>query len=144
MQTDLGNILESKGTAVRTVDPACTVSDAVKAMADEGIGALPVVDYGILVGIFSERDVLIRLVNNRLDPDATAVAEVMSKNPVTGTRGMTLFEAMELMSAKRFRHLPIVHGDKLIGIVSMRDITARIIHDQRQSIEVMIRARVSA
>jgi CBS domain-containing protein len=143
MQTDLGDILASKGAAVRTVEPTCTVARAVRAMAEEGIGALPVVDCGVLVGIFSERDVLIRLVNNRLDPDATMVAEVMSKNPVTGTRGMTLFEAMELMSAKRFRHLPIVQGDTLIGIVSMRDITARIISDQRESIEVMIRARVN-
>jgi CBS domain-containing protein len=140
MLANLGDILKSKRTALRTIGSADTVTTAVNAMAEQSIGALPVIDNGVLVGIFSERDVLKRLVNNRLDPDTTKVAEVMSPNPVTATREMKVFEAMRLMDAKQFRHLPVVEGGRLISIVSMRDIAARIISDQEESMNLMINA----
>lgn len=140
MPATLGDILKSKTTKIRTVTPADTVASAVNEMAELNIGALPVVDNGRLVGIVSERDVLKRIVKDRLDPDATKVAEVMSADPVTGTPRMRVFEAMRIMSAKRFRHLPIVEGDRLVSMVSMGDVTARIIADQGESIDSMIRA----
>jgi CBS domain-containing protein len=140
MLANLGDILKSRGTALRTIGSADTVTTAVNAMAEQSIGALPVVDNGILVGIFSERDVLKRLVKHRLDPEKTKVAEVMSPNPVTATRGMNVFEAMRLMNVKQFRHLPVVEGGKLLSIVSMRDIAALIISDQEESMNLMINA----
>ena len=140
MLATLGDILKSKGTTVKTVTSADSVASAVDEMAGSNIGALPVVDGGRLVGILSERDVLNRIVKNRLDPDTTKVADVMSADPVTGTPGMKVFEALRIMSAKRFRHLPIVEGDRLVSMVSMGDVTARVIADQGESIDSMIRA----
>lgn len=140
MLSNLGDVLKSKRSAVRTVGSKETVTAAVNAMAEQSIGALPVVDNGGLVGIVSERDVLKRLVNNRLDPDTTKVTDVMSANPVTATRPMQVLEAMRLMSSKQFRHLPIVEDGKLIGIVSLRDITDRIISEQGENMNSMINA----
>lgn len=140
MLTTISDILQSKGAMVQTTRSTDTLTTAVNQMAKLNIGALPVVDNDRLVGILSERDVLTRVVNHRLNSDAAKVADVMSPNPISIQPGMRIFEAMQLMSKKRFRHLPITEGGRLIGMVSMGDVTAQIIADQNESLNRMIGA----
>lgn len=140
MLATISDILKSKGMAVRTTCSTDTLTMAVNQMTKLNIGALPVVDDDRLVGILSERDILTKVVNHRLNLDTTKVAEVMSPNPISVQPGARVIETMQLMSKKRFRHLPIVENGQLIGMVSMGDITARIIADQDDSLNRMIGA----
>ena len=106
-----------------TVYPDETVWDAVVRMDKLGIGALPVVDRdGRLVGIFTERDLLRRVVAKRRDPEKTLIREVMTPNPVYATPDDTVEEAKRLMAKVKARHLPIVENGRLVGIVSIKDI----------------------
>jgi len=106
-----------------TVRPDDTVWDAVVKMDELGIGALPVVDdEGRLVGIFTERDLLRRVVAKRRDPERTLIREVMTPDPVYATPDDTLEDAKRLMARVKSRHLPIVEGGRLVGIISIRDI----------------------
>jgi signal-transduction protein with cAMP-binding, CBS, and nucleotidyltransferase domain len=109
-------------------------------MAELNIGALPVVDDGRLVGIFSERDVLRRIVGRGMDLNSIPVSEVMTSDPVSSPPSLRVFEAMRVMSDRKFRHLPVVDGNRLIGMVSMGDVTARVISEQSDSIRSMVRA----
>ncbi|MCE4624374.1 MAG: CBS domain-containing protein [Desulfurococcales archaeon] len=101
-----------------------TVMDAVMRMAELSIGALPVVDEsGRLVGIFTERDLLKRVVAKGLDPRETRIEEVMTPNPVTVSPDDTVEEALRIMKKIKARHLPVVDREgKLVGIVSIKDI----------------------
>jgi CBS domain-containing protein len=119
----LRTLLKSKGRTVHTVSPEATVLDAVRKMNHERIGALLVMKDDELVGIFTERDVLIRVVDQARDPAATRVAEVMTGNPVVVTAAATINEAMAVVSEKRCRHLPVVDEGKLLGLVSAGDLT---------------------
>jgi len=106
-----------------TVKPDDTVWDAVVKMDQLGIGALPVVDdEGRLVGIFTERDLLRRVVAKKRDPDKTLIREVMTPNPVYATPEDSLEEAKRLMAKVKARHLPIVVEGRLVGIISIKDI----------------------
>jgi CBS domain-containing protein len=119
----LRTLLKSKGRAVHTVSPESTVLDAVRKMNHERIGALLVMSHDELVGIFTERDVLTRVVDQVRDPSATRVAEVMTSQPVVVTAAATINEAMAIVSEKRCRHLPVVDEGKLVGLVSAGDLT---------------------
>ncbi len=138
MLDPIGNLLKAKGHAVHTVTPLEKVSVAVRKMAQSEIGALPVIEHGKLVGIFSERDVLMRIVDRGLDPDATPVADVMTPSPKSVTSSQDVREAMRVMSKGRFRHLPVVDGDVLVGLISIRDAMAWVIRDQEQVIDELI------
>ncbi len=107
-----------------TARPDEPVIAAVLRMAELGIGALPVVDEsGRLVGIFTERDLLVRVVAKRLDPEKVLVGTVMTPNPVTIGPNEPVEEALRIMNKIRARHLPVVdENGRLIGIVSIRDI----------------------
>jgi CBS domain-containing protein len=104
-----------------SADPDMTVSEAARLMAAEKIGALPVLRDGRLIGIFSERDAVIRVLAPDLDPDTTLVAQVMTADPVTINGRRTLRHAMRLMHDGHFRHVPVVEDGNVIGIVSVRD-----------------------
>jgi CBS domain-containing protein len=97
-----------------------------------------VIEHGKLVGIFSERDVLIRIVDQGLNPDTTPVADVMTPSPKSITSSQEVREAMRLMSKGRFRHLPVVDGDALVGLISIRDAMEWVIRDQEQVIDELI------
>jgi len=99
-----------------------TVHAAVDLMAERRIGAVPVVDKGRLVGIFTERDVVTRVVRGSHDPQETTLGTVMTPDPETLAPGDTVREALDLMQEGHFRHLPVLDGDRLIGIVSIRDL----------------------
>ncbi len=136
MQTPLSQILEKKGAEIFDVTSATTVTDAVRKMNSHGIGCLLVLDGGRTVGIFTERDVLTRVIEPGLDPAGTAVGDVMTKNPVSIDHAATLEEAMAVMRTRRFRHLAVTgEGGKLCGMLSINDLTGWLVEDRQHEIE---------
>lgn len=111
-------------TNIVTVKPQSTVWEAVVKMDKLGIGALPVVDeYGKLVGIFTERDLLRRVVARKKDPETTLIRDVMTPSPLTVSPDEPIEVAKQLMAKIKARHLPVVDSEgRLIGIVSIKDI----------------------
>ncbi len=101
---------------------ATTVREAASAMAQRRIGAVPIVEDGKLLGIFTERDVITRVVAPGRNPDTTPLGEVMTENPDTVKSSDSVVHALELMNTRRYRHLPVVDQGKLVGIVSIRDL----------------------
>lgn len=120
----ISDVLARKGTEVATTAPDATVLDAANLMNERRIGALCVVRGVDLVGVFTERDILTRVVSARLDPATTKVADVMTSPVITcGPRGET-DDCAAVMSHKRIRHLPVMDGGKLVGMVSTGDLMA--------------------
>ena len=109
-----------------TLAPQTTVREAAKLMTERKIGAIMVVESGRLVGIFSERDVLGRVVARGLDPDKTSLRETMTPNPLTVGPEDSPSAALEMMAQRGFRHLPVVEGERIVGMVSIRDLYAAI------------------
>ncbi len=103
-----------------------TVLETVRAMVERNIGAVPVLHSGKLVGIFSERDLMRRVVAEGRDPRSTCMAEVMTDDPLTVNVDEDIEGCMVLMRRHNFRHLPVCHEGHLVGIVSLRDI---LLHD---------------
>ncbi len=109
-------------TDVITVEPTTTVLQAAERMTDHHLGALVVVSDGKLTGMFTERDVLDRVVSAGLDPSETPVAEVATKNPVSVRPESTVLDCYKLFKTRSFRHLPVVDGEgKPVGVLSVRD-----------------------
>lgn len=123
MNTPISAILERKGSAVFSVSPQATIAAAVAEMNRNRVGSVLVLDDGQLAGIFTERDVLRRVVGAGLDPERVRVAEVMSTGIITITRGATVEDTMKLFTEKRCRHLPVVENGRLLGTISIGDIT---------------------
>ncbi len=117
-----------------------TVHDAILFMASKNIGAVVIVDNlqsKRLRGIFSERDLMKRVVLEGLDPKKTKIDDVMTKNVAVGNAGEAYDACLETMRKIRSRHLPIVDGEKLIGMVSMRDLMEEKIADGTEEIRMM-------
>ena len=110
---------------VYSVDTTTTVLEAARFMKEHNIGALPVLRDGTLAGIFSERDIMNRVVAVGRTPGTTTVAEVMTANPRAVPVDETVEECLFIMREFGFRHLPIVDGNELKGLVSLRDILIR-------------------
>lgn len=106
--------------------PQQSVQEAAEMMSDRRIGAAMVVDQGRLVGIFSERDLLTRVVAQGRNPATTKVADVMTLDPHTLPPDASPREALQIMEKGKFRHLPIVDGDEIIAIISIRDLFAAV------------------
>ena len=123
MEHLLKAILDFKGSAVHTIAPETTVLDAVGRMNEKGVGALLVTDGDQPVGMFTERDVLRRVVDVRRDPSSTKVAEVMSRELVVVHPEVTVEEAMAIMTERRCRHLPVIQDDDIVGMVSIGDLS---------------------
>ena len=123
MDAKLSILLQDKGSEVQTVKPDDSVLDAVRRMNEVGIGSLLVMNGDELVGIFTERDVLRRVVDSGLDPAATRVAKVMTRDLVTVGPAMTVGEAMAVVTQRRCRHLPVCEEGRLLGVVSSGDLT---------------------
>jgi CBS domain-containing protein len=134
MNTRIRDILRRKGEDVYAVGPLATVIDAVSAMNDHRVGSVLVCEAGFPVGIFSERDVLVRVVAAHCDPRQTLVRDVMTTRLYTAAPDDTLMEVMRLMTERRFRHVPVMEGDLLIGLVSIGDLTKATQHDLRQEV----------
>lgn len=127
-------ILSRKGSDVMTADPRTTVLEAARLMNSEGIGALPVVEAGVLVGIFTERDLMRRVVAQELDPRQVPIGQVMTRDPYTTTVEASVEECAALMTARRIRHLPVMGAEGLRGIVTIGDLLAFQIADQADTI----------
>lgn len=111
-----------KDRKVYSIDAARTVLDAARFMMEHNVGALPVLRNGDLVGILSERDIMNRVVAVGRTPGTTAVSEVMTANPRAVPADETIEECLFIMREFGFRHLPIVDGKDLKGLVSLRDV----------------------
>lgn len=128
------HVLQSKPSEFWTIGPDATVYQALELLADKDIGALPVVADGNLIGMFSERDYARKVILMGKTSQTTTVGELMSR-PVFSVGPQDSIEScMRLMTEKRIRHLPVMEGDRLAGIVSMRDLMAAIIDDQQSMI----------
>ncbi|MFM7346191.1 MAG: CBS domain-containing protein [Tagaea sp.] len=118
--------------SLATLEPSATVLEAARMMAYLRIGALLIVEDEKLVGIFSERDALMRVLAKELDPATTTLGQVMTADPITIAPDATVQQALDIMAEKGFRHLPVLDGDKIVAIVSIRDLY-RSVKDQMET-----------
>jgi CBS domain-containing protein len=116
------NLLEGKSQPPLTIAPEATVQDALEIMASKRISSLPVMRGTDLVGILSERDYIRRAVPKRVAPWDIRVREIMTETVVCVTPNHTIRDCMELMMSHRFRHLPVVDGKLLVGMISISDL----------------------
>ena len=128
-------LLDEKGRDVFSVSPETTVFDAAKTMADRHIGALLVVGDDKPVGIFTERDILARVLLECKDARTMKVGEAMTKDPVVIGRDTSVKEAMAIMTERRCRHLPVIEDETLVGLVSIGDCTRWVSRDQDYTIK---------
>ena len=115
-------VLRSKGSAVETIGANSTLFDAVRKLGENRIGALPVVDGGRIAGIMSERDVIYCLKDHGPEALEWPVEKVMSSPAITAAPDTDVLAALALMTQKRIRHLPVVEGGEIRGIVSIGDL----------------------
>ncbi|MEL7367275.1 MAG: CBS domain-containing protein [Myxococcota bacterium] len=116
-------MLKHKGSIVHSVSSDSTVRDAVRLMNRQRIGAVLVIDQGQLAGIFTERDVLVRVVDAERDPRTTIIADVMTAKVTTVSPEMRVSEALRLVTEQRMRHLPVMEGRRLLGLISLTDLS---------------------
>ena len=135
--TTLKILLKGKGHDVWSVHPDDTVLDAIKMLAEKDIGALIVIKDDKPVGIFTERDYARNVYLKGKSSLDTAVRDVMVAPVICVKPDQTVDECMALMTAKRFRHLPIMDGDELVGMVSIGDLVKSVIAEQQFTIEQM-------
>jgi CBS domain-containing protein len=132
------DILVTKGSHVQSIGPRACVLDAAVLMNEHKIGCLVVLDAGRVVGMFSERDILQRVVVTRRDPAQTLVADVMTGEVVCCRPHTSLDEARGVIKNRRIRHLPVLDdGDQLCGLISIGDLNAHAMHDHESTIHVM-------
>ena len=135
-------MLKHKGHDVVAVHPGDTVAEVIRVLAEHRIGAVVVLDTaGQLQGVLSERDIVTALAESGTEALGLAAAQLMTREVVTATRAMTVPEAMQLMTARRFRHLPVVENGRLLGIISIGDVVkARIMaqEDEVQSLRAYV------
>lgn len=123
-------LLLSKSRDIWSVTPETTVYDAIKLMAEKDIGAVMVLEQGQLVGIMSERDYLQKVVLHGHSSKETLVGDIMTKRILYVRPEQTIDECMALMTEKHLRHLPVLDDGRLVGVVSMRDVIAKVIADK--------------
>jgi len=121
-----------KNRQTHTVQDEQTVFEAARFMVERNIGAVPVLRDGKLVGIFSERDIMKRVVAQAHDPRTTKVSDIMTKDPVTVTPESSDEECMRLMRDHNCRHLPICEDKKLWGLISLRDLLAHHVEEKEE------------
>lgn len=118
------DLLVRKGTVVVSIAPSHTVLDAAHLMNDKGIGGVVVLDEGRLVGIFTERDIMRRVVAAGRDPKLTLISDVMTTDCLTITDDVQIPVCRAMMSTRRIRHLPVMKDGGLVGVVTSGDILA--------------------
>jgi len=124
--------------AIHSVGPDSSVTECVRMMTENRIGALMVLEGERLIGIFTERDALNRVLAAGLDPVSTKVSAVMTRDPFCISPGTTVAEAMELVTQRRFRHLPIVEDGKVLAVVSSGDLTHWLVKDQVGEVQELV------
>jgi CBS domain-containing protein len=123
MNATIGTLLEFKGSHIYSVPPTTPVMEAVLEMNRHNIGSIAVIEGSRLVGMFTARDVMHKVVPAQLDARITPVSQVMHSDYPALTKEMTIDDAMELFDTHNFRHLPIVEAGRIIGILSIGDLS---------------------
>lgn len=131
------SVLTHKGSDVATVPADATVLEAARLMNDRHIGAVVVTEERRVVGIFTERDILRRVVAAEIDPATTFVTDAMTTPVAVCSPETTRDECRNVMRARRIRHLPVVDGDQLVGIVSIGDLLIEEATDQEETIRYL-------
>jgi len=135
MNTSIATLLAGKGRALHTVPTTVTVTEAVQKMNQHKIGAMLVLNGEQLAGIFTERDVLTRVIAASLDPKTTPITKVMSGNVLTVAPEATVQEVMDIFADKRCRHLPVIEQGKLMGLISIGDVSRWVANSHRAEAE---------
>jgi CBS domain-containing protein len=125
------DILQAKGSAVFSIPSSSTVYRALELMQEKNIGALLIVDDTKFVGIFTERDYARKVILKGKSSKDTLIREIMTGNPFTVSLDTTIEECMKIISERKFRHLPVMQNDQLIGIVSVGDVVKFVIEEQQ-------------
>ena len=131
----ISDILSHKGHIVWSISPETIVFDAIKMMADKNVGALLVTKDGKLAGILSERDYTRNVVLKGRSSKETTVREIISGRVVSVTPDHTVEECMRLMTEHRIRHLPVLQGNQILGVISIGDLVNSIISSQNSAIQ---------
>lgn len=134
--TTVKDMLDAKGREVWSIDSSRSVYRAIETMAEMEVGALPVLDADQkLAGIISERDYARKVIlKNKVSRDTT-VADIMTRNVIVVSEATTVDECMALMSQRKIRHLPVMEGAELVGMITVGDLLKSIIDEQTSAIE---------
>lgn len=128
-------VLDRKGWDVWSIGPSDSVYDAIARMAEKGVGALVVLDGDELAGIISERDYARKVILQNRSSRETRVGEIMTREVLTVSPDKTVDDCMQLMTARHVRHLPVVEGGRVRGMISIGDLVRWVISAQKQTIE---------
>jgi CBS domain-containing protein len=131
----VSELLKNRGGTLWHVRPETSVYEALELLAGYEVGALMVMEGGKLVGVFSERDYTRKIALQGRNSRTTPVADIMTRQVLTVTPATPTTEAMRLMSARKVRHLPVLEGSTVLGMISIRDILDHIIAEQASTIE---------
>jgi len=131
------SLLQNKRAAVFSVTPDATVFEAIKLMAHKNVGALLVLSEGKLVGIISERDYTRKVAIKGRTSKEMQVREIISVDVISVTPGVSIEDCMKLMTENRIRHLPVVDGETVVGVISIGDLVNWIISTQSAALEQM-------
>jgi CBS domain-containing protein len=129
------HLLETKGRNVISIRPDASVLDAIKLMAEKGVGSLVVTEGNELRGIITERDYARKVIIKGRSSETTQVAEIMTGDVLTTSHEQTVYQCMELMTEKRIRHLPVIKDGSIAGLISIGDLVQAIISDQAEEIQ---------
>lgn len=134
MEVPLNHILANKKSVLFTIAETENIVQTIQSLVCNHVGALMVMAEKKLIGIISERDVLSRVLNVNKDTQKTLVREVMTKDPIVVVPDMPIIDAMNLMTVKRIRHLPVYEHNSIIGMISIGDLTSYMADLQEQKI----------
>jgi predicted transcriptional regulator len=134
----ISELLEEHHATIHSVNPDVSVTECVRQMNEQKIGAMLVIEDDQLLGIFTERDAITKVLGTGLEPSFTKVSAVMSHNPICVTPSTTLDEAMAIVSNQRIRHLPVVQDDRVLGMVSAGDLTHWLVEDRSGEIKELV------
>jgi len=134
----LSELLEEHHATVHSVNPEVSVTECVRQMNEQRIGAMLVMEDERLLGIFTERDAITKVLGAGLEPSYTKVAAVMSHDPICVTPSTTLDEAMAIITNQRIRHLPVAQNGKVLGMVSSGDLTHWLVEDRSGEIRELV------
>jgi CBS domain-containing protein len=127
-------LLKHKGRVIHSVAPEAPVLDAIRLMAEHGVGALLVMQGDELLGVVSERDYARKVILKGRSSNDTAVREIMSSPVQTVRADQSVHDCMRIMSEHRFRHLPVVDDDGVIGVLSIGDLVRAVVEEQQKTI----------
>ena len=128
-------LLKHKGRLIYSLPPDAPVLDAITEMAEHGIGALLVMQHNRLLGVVSERDYARKVILKGRSSSETLVSQIMSTPVLTVRLDQSVNDCMRIMSESRVRHLPVLDGERVVGVLSIGDLVRAVLEEQQQTIE---------